>query len=146
MPGPHFRVYGLALRNTRFPDSMTCDNQQVSKTAPYAYYLRMDTQLKRRQLLERTAAFCLATAAPRILQASGPSLTEVYHNNDFQLTGISVSKTGRLFINFPRWSPEYLNAVIEVMPDGSAKPFPDEDWNRWDLTPPTASKHFVCVQ
>ncbi len=32
------------------------------------------------------------------------SLTEVYSNNDFQLTGISVSKTGRLFVNFPRWS------------------------------------------
>ncbi len=79
-------------------------------------------------------------------QATGRPLTEVYHNNDFQLTGIAVSKTGRLFINFPRWSPEYLNAVVEVMPDGSAKPFPDENWNRWDLTPQTASKHLVCVQ
>lgn len=73
-------------------------------------------------------------------------LNEVYQNNDFQLTGIGVSKTGRLFINFPRWSPEYLNAVIEVMPDGSSKPFPDEDWNRWDLQPQSAGKHFVCVQ
>ena len=32
------------------------------------------------------------------------------------------------------------------MPDGSAKPFPDEDWNHWDLDPKSASKHFVCVQ
>ena len=79
-------------------------------------------------------------------QTSGPQLTEVYRNNDFQFTGISVSKTGRLFINFPRWSPEYRDGVIEVMPDGTAKPFPNEDWNRWDLTPPTASQHFVCVQ
>ena len=73
-------------------------------------------------------------------------LTEVYHNNDFQLTGISVSNTGRLFVNFPRWSPEYLNAVMEVTSDGSAKPYPNEDWNRWDLNPQTAGKHFVCVQ
>jgi hypothetical protein len=29
-------------------------------------------------------------------------LTQVYQNNDFQLTGISVSRTGRLFVNFPR--------------------------------------------
>ncbi len=79
-------------------------------------------------------------------QGTGHALTEVYHNNDFQLTGISVSKTGRLFINFPRWSAEYLNAVVEVMPDGSAKPFPDENWNRWDLKPESASKHLVCVQ
>lgn len=79
-------------------------------------------------------------------QSPGSKLVEIYKNNDFQLTGISVSKTGRVFINFPRWSPQYLNAVIEVMPDGSSKPFPDEAWNRWDLTPDTASKHFVCVQ
>lgn len=79
-------------------------------------------------------------------QGNGPQLNEVYRNSNFQLTGISVSKTGRIFINFPRWSPEYLNAVMEVMPDGSAKPFPDQDWNRWDLDPKTAPKHFVCVQ
>ncbi len=88
----------------------------------------------------------LVGVVPGYGQAAGPQLTEVYHNDDFQLTGISVSKTGRLFVNFPRWSPEYLNAVVEVMPDGSAKPFPDQDWNRWDLDPKSASQHFVCVQ
>ena len=90
------------------------------------------------------AGVTAASAAPG--QANSPRLTEVYRNNDFQFTGISVSKAGRLFINFPRWSSEYLNGVIEVLPDGSAKPFPDENWNRWDLTPPTAAQHFVCVQ
>ncbi len=80
------------------------------------------------------------------LSLTGLSLTEVYRNNDFQLTGISVSRQGRLFVNFPRWSPEYLNAVIEAMPDGSGKPFPNEEWNRWDLSPKTAAKHFICVQ
>lgn len=73
-------------------------------------------------------------------------LTEVYHNDDFQLTGISVSRTGRFFVNFPRWSDRYLNAVIEVMPDGSSKPFPDEQWNRWNLKAASAGKQFVCVQ
>ncbi len=79
-------------------------------------------------------------------QTKGPQLTEVYHNNDFQLTGISVSNTGRVFINFPRWSPAYVNAVVEVTSDGSAKSFPNEEWNHWDLDPKTAGKHFVCVQ
>ena len=88
----------------------------------------------------------MAFGGALLVQAAGASLTEVYHNDNFQLTGISVSKTGRLFVNFPRWSAEYLNAVVEVMPDGSAKPFPDEAWNRWDLDPKSASKHFVCVQ
>lgn len=91
-------------------------------------------------------AAVLATASVAAAQSSSRQLTQVYQNNDFQLTGVSVSKTGRLFVNFPRWSAEYLNAVVEVMPDGSSKPFPDEDWNRWDLDPKSAGRHFVCVQ
>ncbi len=74
------------------------------------------------------------------------ALTPVYTNNDFQLTGVSISKTGRLFVNFPRWSDRYTNAVMEVMKDGSAKPFPNAEWNHWDLKPATAGAHFVCVQ
>lgn len=89
--------------------------------------------------------FCLSGAVVRA-QTSAHPLTEVYRNNDFQLTGIGVSKTGRVFVNFPRWSAEYLNAVVEVLPNGSAKPFPDEEWNRWDLTPKSAGRHLVCVQ
>ena len=73
-------------------------------------------------------------------------LTSVYKNPDFQVTGVSVSKTGRVFVNFPRWSDMYQNAVMEVMPDGSAKPFPNDEWNKWDLQIPSAPKHFVCVQ
>ncbi|MCU1232374.1 MAG: hypothetical protein JWP63_341 [Candidatus Solibacter sp.] len=76
----------------------------------------------------------------------GKGLTEVYHNNDFQLTGVTVSKTGRMFVNFPRWSDYYLNAVVEVMKDGSTKPYPDEYWNRWGKGLDTAAKQFVCVQ
>lgn len=70
----------------------------------------------------------VATTACFAQTANGKALTEVYHNDDFQVTGISVSKTGRLFVNFPRWSDHYLNAVVEVMPDGSMKPFPDEQF------------------
>src|SRR5689334_15149106 len=70
---------------------------------------------------------------------------QVYSNNDFQITGVSVSKTGRMFVNFPHWSDHYFNAVVEVAKDGTAKPFPDETWNRWD-SKPNAGKQFVCVQ
>src|SRR5579884_4436814 len=78
--------------------------------------------------------------------ADNHALTQVYQNNDFQLTGITVSKSGRLFVNFPRWSDRYRYAVVEAMPDGSSKPFPDEEWNKWDMKPQTAGNHFVCVQ
>lgn len=92
----------------------------------------------------RTLAFAALLAVN--VHAAGRTLTQVYSNNDFQLTGVTVSRTGRVFVNFPRWSPQYRDAVVEVMPDGSAKPFPDEGWNRWDLDPKTARDHFVCVQ
>lgn len=85
-------------------------------------------------------------AAVSVAFVQAATLTEVYKNNDFQITGVTVSKTGRVFVNFPRWSDKYLNAVMEVMPDGSAKPFPDEYWNRWDRKQETAGKQFVCVQ
>ncbi len=88
----------------------------------------------------------LTVAASQAQGPKGAAVTEVYSNNQFQLTGISVSKTGRLFVNFPRWSDRYINAVVEVMRDGTTKPFPDEHWNRWDLKIPNAGKQFVCVQ
>jgi sugar lactone lactonase YvrE len=51
-----------------------------------------------------------------------------------------------MFVNFPRWSDHYLNAIVEVMKDGSTKPYPDEFWNRWNSKLATAPKQFVCVQ
>jgi hypothetical protein len=97
-------------------------------------------------LLSGVLALAFFTARLSRSQDNHRELKVVYQNNDFQLTGIRISKKGRLFVDFPRWSSEYLNAVVEVMPDGSAKPFPDESWNRWDLSPQTASQRFVCAQ
>lgn len=74
------------------------------------------------------------------------TLDVVYATHDFQITGVTVSRSGRLFVNFPRWSDRYLNAVVELRDDGSIKPYPDEEWNRWDMKPATVGKHFVCVQ
>ncbi len=101
-----------------------------------------------RQTREYWIAVCvLACCAPIPLAAQQPKpLTVVYENNDFQLTGVTVSKSGRMFVNFPRWSDRYQNAVLEVMKDGSTKPYPDEYWNRWDKKGENAGKQFVCVQ
>ena len=51
-----------------------------------------------------------------------------------------------MFVNFPRWSDLYLNAVVEVLPDDSARPYPNEEWNRCNMKPATAMTHFVGVQ
>jgi sugar lactone lactonase YvrE len=92
-------------------------------------------------LFAGTAVLARAALAP----TGTVTLTEVFRDDTFQLTGVTVSKTGRIFVNYPRWSDVYLNAVVEIH-NGAARPFPDERWNRWDRKPGTARDHFVCVQ
>jgi sugar lactone lactonase YvrE len=68
---------------------------------------------------------------------------------DHQVTGVTVSEDGRIFVNFPRWSEDVPVSVAEVMNDGSIKPYPNNDWNAWlnakmsELSP---KDHFVTVQ
>ena len=69
-----------------------------------------------------------------------------YQNRHFELTGISAAPDGRLFVNFPRWSDRYLNAVIVHTAGAEDQPYPDFEWNRWDGKPQSAATHFVCVQ
>ena len=74
------------------------------------------------------------------------ALIEYSGFND-QVTGVAVSHQGRIFVNFPRWDKDPLYSVAELLPDGSLRPYPDNDWNRWgmdEITHPEA--HFVCVQ
>jgi len=74
----------------------------------------------------------------------GVALVEVARS-DRQWTGVAVSKTGRLFVNWPRWSDDVSVSVGEIMPDGRVVPFPDKAWNSPVPNTP-ASKRFVCVQ
>ena len=68
---------------------------------------------------------------------------------EHQVTGVTVSERGRIFVNFPRWTEDAPVSVAEVMPDGSVRPYPNEQWNAWrnvrrDELDPAA--HWVCVQ
>ncbi|MCZ2497638.1 hypothetical protein GN316_12795 [Xylophilus sp. Kf1] len=68
---------------------------------------------------------------------------------DHQVTGITVSPAGRMFVNFPRWSDDAPISVAEVFQDGTIKPFPNAEWNAWRNARKdemTAADHFVCVQ
>src|SRR3954453_2748406 len=68
---------------------------------------------------------------------------------DHQVTGVTVAPDGRIFVNFPRWTEDAPVSVAELMPDGSTRPYPNEEWNAWrntrmsELSP---NDHFVCVQ
>jgi sugar lactone lactonase YvrE len=58
-----------------------------------------------------------------------------------QVTGVALSKRGRIFVNFPDWSNEHTISVAEIV-GGKPRPFPNEEWNR----PGSPINHFVCVQ
>ncbi len=71
-------------------------------------------------------------------------LTEVAHSDTAQWTGITVSKEGRIFVNYPRWSPEVPISVGELR-DQKVEPFPDKSWNSWKAGK-SPKNRFVCVQ
>jgi sugar lactone lactonase YvrE len=73
--------------------------------------------------------------------AAEANLTEVASFPNQQVTGVAVSKSGRMFVNFPDWSDDHTISVAEII-DGNPKPFPNEDWNK----PGAADSHFICVQ
>jgi sugar lactone lactonase YvrE len=66
-----------------------------------------------------------------------------------QVTGVSVTETGRIFVNFPRWTEDSPVSVAELMKDGTLRPYPDAAWNSWrnvradELDP---GRYWVCVQ
>lgn len=74
---------------------------------------------------------------------------ELVKQFDHQVTGISVSETGRVFVNFPRWTEDTAVSVAELTPDGQVTTYPDAEWNAWrnakkdEVTP---GDHWVCVQ
>lgn len=73
----------------------------------------------------------------------GPAL-ELVAQSPRQWTGIAVSKTGRIFVNFPRWSEDVPISVAELK-DGQVSAWPDATWNEW--TPGTTHPNrFVAVQ
>ena len=43
-------------------------------------------------------------------------------------TGVTVSHTGRIFVNYPKWGDE-VPATVAELSDGVAVPYPDEEWN-----------------
>jgi sugar lactone lactonase YvrE len=58
-------------------------------------------------------------------------------------TGVGVSRTSRVFVNFPKWGDEVPATVVELR-DGREVPFPDEGWNSPSSDADSAA--FVSVQ
>ncbi|MGH1587753.1 L-dopachrome tautomerase-related protein [Methylobacterium phyllosphaerae] len=91
-----------------------------------------------------------ALALPAVAQSqslNGGNLTQIA-SFAHQVTGITVSRDGRMFVNFPRWSEDAPVSVAELK-DGKPVAYPNDDWNSWrnarkDEVDPKS--HFVCVQ
>src|ERR1700761_6841634 len=101
----------------------------------------------------RTAAFAFIVAAGFApsgvsLAQEQPALKKVA-TFEHQVTGVTVGKDDRIFVNFPRWTEDSPVSVAEVMKDGSIKPFPDGAWNSWRNVLKNKVRpqdHWVCVQ
>ncbi|MCC7146778.1 MAG: hypothetical protein IT443_10055 [Phycisphaeraceae bacterium] len=79
--------------------------------------------------------------------ANSQFLTVVAEFPQRQVTGVAVSSRGRIFVNFPYWSADRQNQVMELRSDGSLLPYPDAVWNNWDgLVGGSSLRGFVCVQ
>ena len=76
------------------------------------------------------------------IRAEQIELQEVAAFPTQQVTGVTVSAKGRVFVNFPFWSDDHTISVAEVV-EGKPKPFPDDAWNAKDGPP---AQRWICVQ
>ncbi len=90
-----------------------------------------------------TAALLTVVGVQALGQAR--KLEPVFKDDTYQLTGVAVSKSGRMFVNYPYWTDTYRYALVEVGKDGSVKPYPDATWNSWKPGQDPTNK-WVCVQ
>ena len=74
-------------------------------------------------------------------------VVEVAEFPNAQPTGVAVSGTGRVFVNFPYWDKRPAVSVAELDSDGKLQPFPSRSWNKWDGRSATSAlRSFVSAQ
>src|SRR6202000_1212071 len=76
------------------------------------------------------------------LRADKIELEEVATFPHQQVTGITVSSKGRLFVCFPDWSDDHSISVAQIVAR-APKPYPDAAFNANAGAP---DKHWICVQ
>jgi sugar lactone lactonase YvrE len=72
-------------------------------------------------------------------------LEEVFSDDTYQLTGVAVSKEGRVFACYPLWPGPHKYDVVEVLPGNEVRPYPDQAMNSWKEGEDGQNK-WVCVQ
>jgi len=69
----------------------------------------------------------------------------VFSDDTYQLTGVAVSKEGRVFTCYPLWPGPHKWGVVEIVGPDASRPYPDEQWNNWQEGEDGKNK-WVCVQ
>lgn len=68
---------------------------------------------------------------------------------DQRVTGVTVSRQGRIFVNFPLWEDGHRESVAEIVPGQAPRPYPNAIWNAAvadPKAPASPAQRFVCVQ
>ncbi|MHA4843993.1 L-dopachrome tautomerase-related protein [Flavitalea antarctica] len=69
----------------------------------------------------------------------------VFSDDTYQLTGVAISKAGRLFTCYPLWPGPHKWGLVEIVGPEACRPYPDERWNSWKEGDNGKDK-WVCVQ
>ena len=86
------------------------------------------------------------TDASIINNASASKTLElVFSDSMHELTGVAVSKTGRMFTNYPLWNQPHLYDVVEITSPTQFHPYPNVLWNSLHNGDNGLFK-WVCVQ
>lgn len=110
--------------------------------------MKMTNRKIKLQIVALCAAICFS-AADAAAQRNPPRnratgrIEQIFAFNNQMPTGVTVSQSGRIFVNYPRWEDPVAFTVAELK-DGREIPFPDAEINRLDLT--RVADTFVSVQ
>ncbi len=72
------------------------------------------------------------------------ALAGVADFSGMQVSGVTITDSGRTFANFPRWRDGVGISVVEIKSNGSWAAYPDLAWNSWNGLPRENS--FTSVQ
>ena len=92
------------------------------------------------------AAILLQSCVNQKASSNKNEIIEVAQFKGQQVTGVSVSKTGRVFANFPRWREGVNHSVVEISTNGKTISYPSEKWNNWAIGDSISDSVFVAVQ
>ena len=95
---------------------------------------------------KETTSKKINTAASKQTDTVTNQVQQVAEFKGQQVTGVTVSATARIFVNFPRWRKGVENSVVEITKDNQKLPYPNKEWNTWEIGRADENEKFIGVQ